>query len=90
LISVGIFNMRARGSGAAGFAAALLIWLGFPGYAAAGPPPNSQSHVEAAVENIAALERPGKDGLATFRMATNTCNAGACQTMLCAARRAAR
>jgi hypothetical protein len=57
--------MRTRGSGAAGFAAALLIWLGFPGYAAAGPPSNSQSHVEAAVENIAALERPGKDGLAT-------------------------
>jgi hypothetical protein len=58
--------MRTLGLGAAGFAAALVIWLAFPGSAAAGPPPASQTHVEAAVENIAALERPGKDGLATI------------------------
>jgi len=33
---------------------------------AAGPPQPSQARVEAALQNIAALERPGQDGLATF------------------------
>jgi hypothetical protein len=57
--------MRTRGFGAAGFAAALVMWVVFPGSGVAGPPPTSQSHVGTALENLAALERPGEDGLAT-------------------------
>jgi hypothetical protein len=57
--------MRTRDLAAAGFAAALVVWLSFPS-SAAGPPATSQSRVEAALENIVALERPGKDGLATI------------------------
>jgi hypothetical protein len=58
--------MHTRGWRAAGLAAAFAAWLlrAGAGWAAAAPP-ESQSRVQAALENIAALDRPGEDGLAT-------------------------
>ena len=43
----------------------LAILLGWCGYGVAAPPQTAQSRVEGALANIAALERPGDDGLAT-------------------------
>jgi hypothetical protein len=53
-------NVRAKGC-----AVILSALLGAPGSGVAGPPPTSQSRIEAALANIIALERPRQDGLAT-------------------------
>ncbi len=52
-----------RGTGYAFMFSALVL---LPGAAAAGSAPTSQSRIEAVLENIAALDRPGEEGLATF------------------------
>src|SRR5579872_3651387 len=50
---------------AAGAAAVLAGWLLTSGAGAAAPAETNQSRVEAALENIATLDRPGQDGFAT-------------------------
>ena len=58
--------MHWRGWRAAACAAAFAAWLLPPGVGAvAAGPPESQSRVQAALENILMLDRPGEDGLAT-------------------------
>jgi hypothetical protein len=57
--------MWLRGLLRIGWRLLLLALLGAPELALAEAPPTSQSRVEAALQNILALERPGQDGLAT-------------------------
>ena len=57
--------MSVRGSLQMGWTLLLLALLGAPGSGAAEALPTSQSRVEAALENIIVLDRPGEDGLAT-------------------------
>jgi hypothetical protein len=57
--------MRKRVLRAMGCAVMFSILLASSGYGAAAPPQAAQSRVEAALGNIASLERPGNDGLAT-------------------------
>lgn len=57
--------MSVRGSLQMGWMVLLLALLGAPGSDAAEAPSASQSRVEAALQNIVALDRPGQDGLAT-------------------------
>ncbi len=59
--------MHTRGWPAAASAGVLAAWLLSSGAGAvAAPPQESQSRVQTALENIAALDRPGEDGFATM------------------------
>ncbi len=57
--------MRTGTRRATGCAAMLALWLCSVGSAPAASPQDSQSRIQAALENIAALDRPGQDGYAT-------------------------
>ena len=57
--------MHTQGLRGAAYAVMLLVLLVLPRSGAAGPPQTSHSRVEAALQNIAALDRPGEEGLAT-------------------------
>jgi hypothetical protein len=58
--------MKTRQLRAVAYVFALLALLGSGPSGAAGPSQTSQARIEAALGNIAALDRPGEDGLATI------------------------